>query len=157
MKKLFIIVIFMIFFNIFCFMFAWFGIFPAEYETDTGSIDVNTTGSMQTPGEQYINTMSDGLTFGNIVSIFLGRFDSLSGFLASIVLIAGAVAASVLMHTPAPLVIGFVGTFVKNLYLNASEIFARYPVNNYFMMAFGAGMLILFVITIAEYLTHGDA
>jgi len=151
MKKIYIFIIFMIFFNIMTFMVSWFGIFPGE-GSELGAEYTDES----SPGEDYIESLSDGLNAGDAVSIFLGDFNSLEGALASIIIIAGSIGAAILIHSPAPLVLGFAGTIAKNMYLNAFDIFGNYNVNSYFMMAFGAGMVILFIITCAEYLTHGD-
>jgi len=153
MKKLFIIVIFLIFFNIFCFMFAWFGVFPAEY--DPPGHDISVTGEDKTPGEVYIKDIS-GMDYGDMVSVFFGDLSDTANIFLTFAIAGVAIVAAWLTHSPAPLVIAFVGNFARISYTNTIGVFNQLPVNNYFMLAFGAGMVILFGITCAEYLTHGD-
>jgi len=135
-------------------MFAWFGVFPYEYGTDEAQ-GINTTGTGITPGEYYIQNIS-GSDFGDMVSIFFGDLSDEANILSTFLIIGVGLIAAWLTHSPAPLVISFVGNFVRVSYLNTIGIFDQYPINNYFMLAFGAGMVVLFGITVAEYLTHGD-
>ena len=155
MKKLFIFIIFLIFFNIFCFMFAWFGVFPAEYDASSGVTDVNITGEGVTPGEVYIKDIS-GMDYGDMVSIFFGDISDSANVLSAFIIMGVGLVAAWITHSPAPLVIGFVGNFARVSYINTMGVFNQYPINNFFMLAFGAGMVILFGVTCAEYLTHGD-
>jgi len=155
MKKIYIIIIFLIFFNIFSFMFAWFGVFPTMGDPSTGAYDVNTTGEGITPGEVYIENIS-GMDYGDMVSVFFGDLSDSANIFTTFLIMGVAIVAAWLTHSPAPLVIAFIGNFVRVAYLNTIGIFSQYPINNYFMLAFAAGMVVLFGITCAEYLTHGD-
>ena len=155
MKKIYIIIIFLIFFNIFSFMFAWFGAFPGEYDPSAGTYDINTTGEGVTPGETYIENIS-GMDFGDMVSVFFGDLSDEANILSAFFIMGVGLVAAWLTRSPAPLVIAFIGNFVRVAYLNTMGIFNQYPINSYFLLAFGAGMVVLFGLTCVEYLTHGD-
>lgn len=155
MKKLYVIIIFLIFFNIFSFMFGWFGVFPSEGGYESGTYDIGIDED-RTPGEVYIENIS-GMNYGDMVSVFFGDLSDEANILSAFIIMGVGIIAAWLTHSPAPLVIAFVGNFARVSYLNTITVFNQYPINNYLMLAFGAGMVILFGITCAEYLTHGDA
>jgi len=156
MKKIYIIIIFLTFFNVFSFMTAWFGIFPTEYESGSAMYDVNTTDVTNTPGESIFEDITEGHDFTNILSIFFGDFGSLTGFATTLAILGVALIIAKWTHNIAPLVVAFLGIVVKNMYVHSMDIFEQFPINNYLMIGFGLGMILLFVITSAEYLTHGD-
>jgi len=136
-------------------MFAWFGVFPVTADPSTGAYDVNTTGEGVTPGESYIENIS-GMDYGDMVSVFFGDLSDSANILNVFLIMGVGLVAAWLTRSPAPLVIAFIGNFARVAYLNTYGIFSQYPINNYFMLAFGAGMVILFGVTCVEYLTHGD-
>lgn len=154
MKTIYIAVIFLVFFNIFCFMFAWFGVFPVEGAYESGEYDMNTTGET-TPAE-YLQENLTGFDGGKIMSMFFGNLSDAANILVTAVLLGGAAFIAWLTRSPAPFVLVFIGNIVLHLYLDSMVIFEHYPINNYLMLAFGMGMFLLVVITSAEYLTHGD-
>lgn len=154
MKLIYVITLFLIFFNVFSFMFGMFLIFPYEYGTDTSDYNL-TTEEDNRPAEAVFEDIS-GQGFGNILLIFFGDISSAGGILATLAIFGVAAVAAWLTHSPAPFVVAFVGNVMKNTYLNSVGIFEQFPINNYLMLAGMIGMIVLFIVTCAEYLTHGD-
>ena len=155
MKLIYVIVLFLIFFNVFSFMFAWVGVFPYGYGTDeTANYDLGEAED-NTPAEVVFENVS-GQSFGNLLLIFFGDISSAGGILTTLAIFGVAAVAAWLTHSPAPFVVAFVGNVMKNTYLNSISVFEQFPINNYLMLAGMIGMIVLFVVTCAEYLTHGD-
>lgn len=155
MKFIYVVTLFLIFFNIFSFMIAW--AVPFEYGYGTGSEKYNVSSDEgTTPAETVFENVS-GSDYGNILSIFFGDLTSAANILISVAILGGAAFLAWLTRSPAPFVIGFLGNVMLNTYTNSIGIFQQFPINNYLMLAGLLGMLMLFVITSAEYLTHGDA
>lgn len=148
MKSLYVIILFMVFFNVFCFAFAFFQVFPYEYGTGSatyGKINLTDEG---TPAEVIFKDVS-GQNFGDILMIFFGDVTALA-------ILGGTIAASFIAHSPAPFVVGFIAVVIMRTYQNSISVFEQLPINNYLMLAGLFGMAILILITCAEVLTHGD-
>jgi hypothetical protein len=148
----------MIFFNIFTFLFTSLGVFNYRYDPDTGNYDINTTDDGTIGSSSQVFTGISGLDPGEMFSLFFVDFDqlaSLSG-LVSIALIGGAIGAAFITRSPAPFVLFFIANVMKNFYVRSQPVFEHYPINGYIMLACIVGMVILFIITGAETLTHGD-
>ena len=147
MKKLYTVIVFLLFFNIFCFLFASLNIFP----TNPGTSDINMTSS-----ETFIYDLSNY----NISSIFnLLFFDTENpdwSSIASILALSAAGVLAVSTRNPSPFVVMFIANFMFNLYRKSMPIFNQFQINQYFMMAGLVGMVMLFIITSLEVLTHGD-
>ena len=145
MKKLYTIILFIVFLNIINIMFVALNIFPTTYESD---LDVNETSQ----AEELYRTWSGG-DFGDMLMIFFGKAENIVALFAGLAL---SVVAAWITHSPAPFVVGMIGTVFLTLYNSTSGIFASYPINDYIMLLCSFGMIILFIVTCAEYLTHGD-
>jgi len=139
-------------------MFAWLDIFPYAYGTGTTEYgideDLVDTGNAS-EGWEGISDISYGDVF--TILFFDVNADNWASVILSVVLLGGAILFAVLVHSPAPLVVGFLGNIMKNVYVNNMAVFNQFPINNYLMFACALGMIILFIVTCAEYLTHGDA
>lgn len=159
MKAVYVIIIFLVFFNIFAFMFGWFGMFPYEYDPDSGSFgsNVNTTGGVSSSDIVLGDISGHDDPFDMAMSIFFGDLEGVGGLLSSLAILSLAGIAAWLTKSPAPFVVGFLGNMMKNTYLNSYDVFQQFPINNYLWLAMLIGMLLLFLVTVAETLTHGDA
>jgi len=136
-------------------MIAW--AIPFEYEYSAGSEEYNvSTDEDVTPAELVFENVS-GSGFNSILMIFFGDLSSIGSIILSIGILGIAAGAAWLTRSPAPFVVGFLGNVMLNTYTNSIGVFQQFPINNYLMLAGLLGMVMLFVITSAEYLTHGDA
>lgn len=146
MKKIYIIIFFMMFFNIFVLLFNNLGLFNYEGSGDEVNYNIdNTTGAISSE---------------SLVEDITGQENVLSwGGLGTVALIAGIVGGGLagwITSSPYPIGVGlFLGTFA-NVYVNSRSVFEQFQVNPYLLLALGAGVIILMTITIIEYLTHGD-
>jgi len=153
---LYVVMFFLVFFNLFAFLFSYIPIFKGSFEGDeTWGVDTegNTTGS---------NTLFENLTsfdVGSVFSLFVFDINSpdIIGLIVSGLTLTGAIALAFITHSPAPLVVGFIANFIFNLYNQSTGIFEQMPVNGVMMTVCVVGMFLLFVVTAAETLTHGDA
>jgi hypothetical protein len=151
MKKIYVIIIFLVFFNIFTFMFASFeNMFPYVYEGDDANFDINGT------SEEIFMGVSGNFTFDDALKLFFGDITNVPLLIASFATLGIAIAAAWLTRSPAPFVVGFLGNIMKNVYVNNIAIFEKLPINNYLMIIAGVGMILLFLVTCAETLTHGE-
>ena len=143
MKVIYIFILTLMFVNVFAFMFNELGMFDYTFSPGDAYNMTNTT-------EEELFEEVTGSQFGLITSLDINSLLSIAG----IVGITGVL--SVFMHSPYPIAVGlFLATFI-NLYMNSNSILNTVDVNPYLSMAFGLGMVFLFVITIIEYFTHGD-
>jgi len=153
MKKLFVIILFVIFVNVFIIMFNASNIFPTDIDPSGNYSDV-TSGSSAEDVLYDVN----GYDFGDIMSIIFVDVNSDSmNILSSVLMLGGAALLAWLTRSPAPFVIAVVTNVFKNTYVNSIGFMEQFGVNDYMMMAGLIGMIILLVVTCLEYLTHGDA
>jgi len=157
LKKIYVIIFFLVFFNIFSFLFAIGGplnIFPYSYGTGNPSYNITTGDNMSS---QQVAENATGYTFDNALSLFFVNLDLKQGWniLFSVGILVGAALAAWVTKSPAPLVVGFIGNLMKNTYVNNMSIFNELPINSYIMLAVGVGMILLFIMTCAEYMTSG--
>ena len=151
MKKLFIIILFMILVNVFIIMFSSINLFP--YDVDEGG---NYTSAENDTAEGVLYDIS-GSDFGDILGIIFVDINSDPlNILASVLMLGGAAFLAWLTRSPAPFVVAVVANVFKNVYVNSMDFLEQFPINNYLMMAGMIAMLILLVVTCLEYLTHGD-
>ena len=150
MKKIYVVILFLIFFNTFTFLFATLNVFPYAY--GTGNPDYDIVEGENISSEAVFENAS-GIGVSDVFSVFFGD-DDLSLF-SSILLLGGALALAWITNSPAPFVVVFVGNIMKNIYLKNIDVFNQLPINNYMMLALGIGMIILLLVTCAEYLTSG--
>lgn len=146
MKKLYGIILFIVFLNIVNILFVTQGIFPGISGDQTVIND-------ESEAEGLYTTWTDG-DFGDMMLIFFGKAENIVALFAGLAL---SVTAAWITHSPAPFVVGMIGTVFLTLYNSTSAIFSNYPINNYIMLICSFGMIVLFVVTCAEYLTQGDA
>ena len=158
MKLIYVVIIFLLFFNIFNFMFSWTSMFNYMYEPSTGDAysDINISEDELPPSESVFRDVTGGIDYGNVFSIFFGNFDSWADILTIAGLIGAAAALAWATKSLAPFVLVFLGNLIKNTYENSLGVFEQFPVNDYIWLIFGIGMAFLLVITAAEYMTHGD-
>ena len=152
MKKIYVIILFLIFFNLFTFMLAWLDVFPYAYGTGNPSYNITDGENISS---QVVAENATGFSYDNILRIFLGDLSTAGGILATIAFYGAGVVAAWLTRSAAPFVVVFIGNIMKNTYVTNMDVFNQFPVNTYFMAAVGIGMIILFVVTCAEVLTHG--
>lgn len=151
MKKLYVIILFLVFINIFNIMFVAYNIFPSGYDGQSDYYDIDDADGNVSGGETLFEELSNA-DFGDIMLLFFGNAESI---LAIITTAAIAIAAAWLTKSPAPFVVAMVGGVFLTLYQRSIGIFQQYPINNFVMLACSIGMVILFIITCAEYLTPG--
>lgn len=148
MKTLYIIIIFLVMFNVFCFIGALF--IPYGFGTAGASYgDIDTDDPVRTPSEVIFREVSNQ-DFSSIIMIFFGNVES-------ILILGGTALASYITSSPAPLVVGFLSTVMLATYKNSMTVFEQFEINNILMLAGLVGMVILILVTCAEILTHGDA
>ena len=147
MKLIYAILLFMMFFNIFSFMFGDLNIFAYTIEGDESTYNLS---NIEEQTDSGIFEDVSGAGWGGVLSLDRDVW-ALIG-----VVMGGALFLSWAMHSPYPIAVGlFLSTFI-NVYLNSRSIFSQLEVNPYITMAFGLGIVVLFVITTIEYFTHGD-
>jgi len=154
MKKIYVIILFLIFFNIFTFMFSVLNIFPYAYGTGNPSYNITSDENMSSQ-TVFENTTGMDISYGDILRLFIGNIANLGDLLLSIGILGASIAAAWLTRSAAPFIVGFIGNIMKNIYATNIAVFNQFPINNYLMLAAGVGMIILFLITCAEVLTHG--
>ena len=155
MKKIYVVILFLVFLSIINVMFISMNIFPESEFSDEG-FSVNSSDEPQA-AESIFDELSDGISWSNVFNIFFGKVDSLGSIAITLVLLGGAVLAAYLTHSPAPFVLLFMSNVLKNIYVEAQPVLDNYPINSYILILGMVGFIILFIITAAEYLTHGDA
>jgi len=131
-------------------LFASLNIFPITY--GTGNPNYNISDSENVSSEAVFENAS-GISVNDVFSVFFG--DDSTSIFSSLLLMGGALALAYITHSPAPFVVVFVGNIMKNIYLKNISVFNQFPVNNYLMLAVGIGMIMLLLVTCAEYLTSG--
>lgn len=151
MKKLYVVILFLIFFNVFIIMFNSFSLFPMSLEEGQ-----NYSNADSSTAEGTWEDVS-GSDFGDIFSIIFVDINSDPlNILGTILIIGGAAFIAWLTRSPAPFVVAVVANVFKNTYVNSMSVFEQFPINNYMMIAGMIGMIILFIVTCLEYLTHGE-
>ena len=157
MKKLFVIILFMIMVNVFIIMFNAVNIFPVSLDSGQNYSDVDSAGN-PTGAEETLYDISGGYDFSDVLSIiFVDVNSDATNILATVVMLGGAAFLAWLTRSPAPFVVAVIANVFKNTYVNSLDFLEQFPVNNYMMMAGMIGMIILLIVTCLEYLTHGDA
>ena len=154
MKLIYIVILFMVFFNIFVFMFGYMNIFGEVYEGDSEHYNINESAD-QSNSEGFVEDVSD-MSFGDVMYLFFGEIEG-GNILGTVLTLGGALFLAWLTRSPAPFVLGFLANFMRVTYTNSMDVFEQMPTNGYMMLAGTVGMIFLFIITSAEYLTHGDA
>lgn len=155
MKLMYVVMLFLIFFNLFSFMSIGLEIFPYEYGTDYENFDINVTADT-VPGQDTFKDLT-GLDPLDVFGIFFGDISEGANLLITVAAFGVAVAAAWLTHSTAPLVVAFLGNLIRVTFTKSYSTFYQFEIDPYIQLAFGLGILFLLVITAAEYLTHGDA
>ena len=142
----------MIFANIFIVMFNSLNLFTTSIQEGENFTDANGSNA-----NQVLYDIS-GNDFGDIFGIIFVDIDSdILNILATVAMLGAAAFFAYLTKSPAPLVVAVVANVFKNTYVSSMAFLEQFPINNYLMLAGVAGMLILFVVTCLESLTHGEA
>jgi len=129
---------------------------PYAYAEDTSDWDINTSESEVIPSGELFENVTGGIDYGNVFRIFFFDYNSLESAGISIFLFGLAFAICWGTKSLAPIVLIFLTNIIKNTYENSIGVFEQLPINDYIMLAFALGMILLLVIISAEYLTHGD-
>lgn len=156
MKKLYVIIIFLVFFNLVMFMFGSLNLFKVDYSGDESGFGVDKDGNVVGGGESVFENLS-GADFTDLLGLFFVDLSDAGNFLSSLAILGVAALAAWITKSPAPFVVGFIGNIMKNIYVNSIGVFENLPGINEWMMLIGlVGMVLLFIITCAETLTHGE-
>ena len=148
MKLIYNIIFFMLFVNIFIPLVSSLGIFANEYTGNEDYYKIENSDNLDRD-----KTFEDvtGIGFGAITSMDFVALARLGGALLVAVGLAYA------FHSPAPVAVAlFLVTFI-NVYERSESIAGQFAINPYIIFAFGMGILFLFIITMIELFTHGDA
>ncbi len=142
MKFIYVIILFLVFFNIFSFMLSGLGIIPHD-ATVVGNYTEDMT------GEEVFNETT-GVDFDDVASLSMNNLDLIA-------IAAGGIVLSALFKSGAPFAVGiFLGLFV-NTFRRSVGILYSFDINSYIVVAAIAGVTFLIVITLIEYFTQGDA
>lgn len=147
MKFIYIILLFMIFANIFTFLFASIGVIPYTIEVSGDTYELNDITNVE--GEQAFERITE-IDFDDVVSLSLKNVDLL-------LIAAGGIAMAILMRNPAPFAVGlFLGIFI-NTFRRSTALFYGFQADAYLTLAAMVGVIFIIVITMIEYFTQGDA
>ena len=153
MKLIYMVILFLIFFNVFTFLFVLggpVGIFPYAYDTGNPGYDI---GEGENMSSEAVFENASEIGVSDVFNVFFGSDDT--ALWTTLLMMGGAIALAYITHSPAPFVVVFVGNIMKNIYMMNRDVFNQFPVNNYLMLVVGIGMIILLLVTCAEYLTSG--
>jgi len=142
MKFIYVIILFLVFFNLASILVAGLGIIPYEYTI---------------MGDLYTEDASGETVFANLSNVsFENAADMMLGNASVIALIVGGGVLAWITHSPAPLALAlFLGVFITT-FKRSITIFSGMGINNVMWVMGLAGMAFLIVITMIEYFTHGD-
>ena len=156
MKKLFVIIGFIILVNVFIIMFNSVNLFPVELDASQNYTGMDDSGDTYT-GDQAFEDIS-GYDFSSVLGIiFVDVNSDPLNILASIAMLGGAAFLAWLTRSPAPFVLAVISNVFKNAYVNSMGFLEQFPINNYMMLGGMIAMILLLIVTCLEYLTHGDA
>lgn len=151
MKKIFIILLWMIFFNVATFAVAALHIFPYSLWGDATTYGLDDPNELPTPEQLFERLVTN--TNGSIAKL-LGqelRFNHIIVAMAGI----GAIVA-IATTSMAPFVVGLVGSLFVLMYSNSKTVFDQIASNLggvtfYIILMIGLGILILFILTAMDY------
>jgi hypothetical protein len=152
MKMIYVILLFIVFFNIFSFMLGALPLFDTAFAEGNPKYNLS---QHENKSAEQIAENATGVGYDDFFKILLGDIDNLADFFLSFGILGGAIALAYVTKSPAPLVIGVVANIMKNTYTSNIEIFNSLEVNNYLMLASMVGMILLFLITCIEYMVSG--
>lgn len=153
MKFIYIILMFMVFVNIFTFMFAYLDIIPYQILVGDQYYELNDVTNMR--GEDVFFQISN-YNFSDVTGTLNLISSVLSGNLDFLGIVAAGIGASIFLHSASPLAVSiFLGVFV-NTFRRSSSVFYGFQANEYLIVAAMAGVIFMFVITMIEYFTQGD-
>lgn len=143
MKFIYTILLFLIFFNVFSFLLVGLNIIPYEVSHQSDAYTPDMT------GEGLFENLST-VNFETITTLSLDNLDLL-------VIVAGGLGMALLMRSPAPFAVGlFLGVFI-NTFRKSIAIMQSFDINQHIVTAAIVGVIFLFIITMIEYFTQGDA
>jgi len=148
MKLMYVIILFLVFFNIFSFISVKLEIFPYEYTPDTKHFDID-GGSYQ----NFKNTTGFGI--GEVVRVLFGDI-TVSNAVITIGMLVLALIAVKLAHSITPLVVLFFANMARVTYENIYGVMNQIEIDPLVSLAIGVGICFLIIITSVEYMTHGD-
>ena len=90
-----------------------------------------------------------GISVQNIASLDLLTWSTLLS-------LGLAAALAVAWRSPYPIAVGLFLITFANVYRNSESVFENFEINPYIKLVFFMGVLLLIIITIIEYFTHGD-
>ena len=142
MKKLFIIIIFLVFFNILSFMLGFLGVFPVTVEGGSYG-DLDTSDSDTPASEEFVKDIS-GADFSDVMGIiFFGT--NTESVIITFVLLGGAALLAYICHSPAPFVVAMIANVFIKTYQHSMNIMYQFSVNSYLMLIGTVGMILLFI------------
>ena len=147
MKFIYVIMLFLIFFNIFSVMVDVLGIMP-NVHTPAGDIYES--------GMEGGQSLAEDLT-ENQWNAIVGIGKANADFVA---ICTAAIALGILMHSAAVVGVGlFVGLILSTIRLSQEAmepLVSTFGIDNFLLISFTVGMAFLLIITLIEYFTHGD-
>lgn len=150
MKKIFLIVLFMVFFNISAFLVASVGIFPNTLYGDA-FYNIEDTETLPTEQEMFGRLLENTYTERyELLGISLGFWEIMSA------LAVASIAIAIATKSTAPIAIALVGVMFGVMYMNSRSLFDQITGGldgsvQYLVLMVGVGILILFVITAMDY------
>lgn len=149
MKIIYKIILFLLLINIFIPLVKSLNIFPNEGEGDSQYYQLDNPENAGDESEVFERTSGY-----EVESLFSASSMSDLSVLFGALFLGGIVA--LITHSIAPIAISlFLGTFI-NLYRNSLNIVGQLNINPYVVLAVTMTILVIIVITIIEYMTHGD-
>jgi hypothetical protein len=131
-------------------------IFPVAYGTSDATYGLNASGNASNESTLFQRLAGGNLDWKDAFSIFFFNVDNSDSVILGLLIFTGFALVAWLTHSPAPFVVGFILNVMINLYRASSPVFEQFTTNNYLMLIGLVGMVILFMLTVAETLTHGD-
>lgn len=151
MKKIFLFLFFMIFFNIAAFAVSSMNIFPYSIYGDATHYDLSNSDDLPTAEIMFQRLVTN--TNGSVAK-FMGVELTFSTVILGMATLGGIIAIATKSMTP--FVVGLIGSLFVLMYSNSRLIFDQITGNlggsvQYLVLMIGVGVLILFVITAMDY------
>lgn len=151
MKKIFLFLFFMIFFNIAAFAVSSMNIFPHSIYGDATHYDLSDSDDLPTAETVFQRLVTN--TGGDIAE-FMGVELTFSAVILGMATLGGIIAVAT--KSMIPFVVGLIGSLFVLMYSNSRSIFDQIMGNlggsvQYLVLMIGVGVLLLFVITAMDY------
>lgn len=152
MKFFFMVILFVVFFNISAFLIAATGFFPATLYGDVVTYDLNDPDNLPSPETMLNRLITNG---GDVIKIVPGvfelRWDVLMGSIVAITIALGALTRSTI-----PVTLGLITTMFLFIYNNSKNTLSAMTQSmdatvQYIVLMLAVGILIIIVLTIMDY------